>query len=231
MPDPAIVNEVVGEGKTDHGRGGEGPGPPTAGVVPVIVHRLCDRPASMLVKRRPLPFLQGKGLWQKVRFAKRQAFNSGSAGLVFVLDTEGNHPAQLEQLLQGRDAGLVDYPTAVGVTHPCIEAWLLADAAAIARALSLAGRPEVPEAPESLPAPAKDRDRNPKAVLGRCCGQSRTLSSAETTRIALEIRDLAAIRDRCPISFAPFADEVLGIIGPLFEQQAGSIDPPAPSPS
>ena len=88
MPETGIVIEIVGEGKVDRGRGGEGPQPPTTGVLPILVHRLCDRPGSMRVRLRPLPFLQGKGLWQKVRFAKRQASNSGSAGLVFVLDTE-----------------------------------------------------------------------------------------------------------------------------------------------
>jgi hypothetical protein len=43
------------------------------------------------------------------------------------------------------------------------------------------------------------------------------LSSAQTTRIVQEIRDLDAIRTRCPISFAPFAEEVVGIIKPLFD--------------
>src|SRR5205823_153554 len=119
----------------------------------------------MRVRRRPLPFLQGKGLWQKVRFAKRQALNSGSGGLVFVLDTEGNHPGQLQQLRRGRDFESVEYPTAVGVAHPCIEAWLLADASAISRAMGLEQRPEVPVEPESLPAPCKDRSQNPKVLL------------------------------------------------------------------
>ena len=164
-----------------------------------------------------MPFLQGKGLWQKVRFAKRQAFNSGSAGLVFVLDTEGDHPGQRDQLWRGRDSELLDYPAAIGVAHPCIEAWLLADASAITRAMGLTHRADVPEEPESLPAPRKDRNQNPKAVLGRCAGRNQTLSAAETTRIVQEIRDLSAIRDRCPIGFAPFADEVIGIIKPVFK--------------
>jgi hypothetical protein len=216
MPELEPVIEIVGEGKTDRGRGGDQPEPPTTGVVPNLVHRLCDRPESMRVRRRPLPFLQGKGLWQKVRFAKRQAFNGGSAGLVFVVDTEGNHPGQLRELQRGRDSGLPEYPAAVGVAHPCIEAWLLAEASAISRAMELAQQPEVPVEPESLPAPCKNRGHNPKILLGRCAGLNRFLSSAETTRIAQEIRDLDAIRIRCPISFAPFADEVIGIIRPIF---------------
>ncbi len=162
-------------------------------------------------------------MWQKVRFAKRNAFNSGSAGLVFVLDTEGNHPGQLEQLQRGRDSELLEYPAAVGVAHPCIEAWLLADASAIVRALGLTERIDVPAEPESLPAPCKDRKQNPKAVLSRCAGRDRPLSSAETTGIVQAIRDLNLIRTRCPIGFGPFADEVVGNIRPIFATNAGAL--------
>jgi hypothetical protein len=86
------IIEVVGEGKTDHGPGSDQPEAPTHGDVPVLVHRLCDRPDLMRVQCKPLPRLRGKGLWQKVRFAKQQAFYNESAGLVFVIDTEGDHP-------------------------------------------------------------------------------------------------------------------------------------------
>lgn len=144
MPEPEPVIEIIGEGRTDRGRGGDQPERPTTGVLPILVHGLCDRPESMRVRRRPLPFLQGKGLWQKVRFAKRQSFNSGSAGLVFVLDTEGNHPGPLDQLRRGREFELPMYPAAIGVAHPCIESWLLADASAISRAMGLSERADVP---------------------------------------------------------------------------------------
>lgn len=223
-PEAGPVIEVVGEGRTDHGQGHDQPDAPTSGVIPVLVHLLCDRPDSMRVRSKPLPRLRGKGLWQKVRFAKQQAFYNQSAGLVFVIDTEGDHPGQLKELQRGRDFELPDYPAAVGVAHPCIEAWLLADASAIARALGLARRIDVPAEPESLPAPCKDRDQNPKALLARCAGQERPLSSAQTTRIAQEIRDPDAIRTRCPQGFAPFADEVVARIRPIFE-------PPGPGPA
>jgi hypothetical protein len=50
------------------------------------------------------------------------------------------------------------------------------------------------------------------------------LSATETTQILQEIRDLDAMRTRCPRSFAPFADEVLAIIKPIFERNG--IDTP-----
>jgi hypothetical protein len=217
MPEHEPVIEIIGEGRTDRGRGGDQPERPTTGVLPILVHGLCDRPDSMRVRRRALQFLQGKSLWKKVQFAKRQAFYSGSAGLVFVLDTEGNHPGPLDELRRGREFELPMYPTAIGVAHPCIEAWLLADSSAITRALGLGERANVPSEPESLPAPCKDRNQNPKARLARSVGRDRHLSSAETTRIVQEIRDLDAIRIRCPMSFEPFADEVVGMIRPIFE--------------
>ncbi len=217
MPEHEAVIEIVGEGKTDHGRGGDQPKPPTTGVLPILVHRLCERPESMRVRKRPLQFLQGKSLWQKVKFAKRQAFYNGSAGLVFVVDTEGSHPGQLDQLRRGRDSELLEYAAAVGVAHPCIEAWLLADASAISRAMGLTRSADVPAYPEALPAPCQDRSHNPKRILAQCSGQDRHLSSEETTRIVKEIRDLNAIRACCPQSFVPFADEVIGSIRPIFE--------------
>ncbi|MEO6810716.1 MAG: hypothetical protein ABI353_16500, partial [Isosphaeraceae bacterium] len=78
-------------------------------------------------------------------------------------------------------------------------------------------QPDVPEHPESLPAPCQDRSQNPKIVLSRCAGLDRKLSSAEATRITQNIRDLDTIRTRCPNSFAPFADEVVRLIKPIFE--------------
>ncbi len=140
MPDPDVVIEIIGEGKTDVG-GAEGKVErPEHGVVPILTHKLCGRPDSMRVKCRRPPHLQGKKLWQKVQFAKLQAYNNGSAGMVFVVDTEGDHPRQLKELEKGRDSKLAEYPSAVGVAHPCIEAWLLTNDKAIIRALELRGR-------------------------------------------------------------------------------------------
>ena len=80
-PEAAPIIEIVGEGKTDLGKGRDQPEAPTAGVVPILVHRLCDRPESMRVRLKPLPSLQGKELWQKVQFAKRRRFTTGRPGL------------------------------------------------------------------------------------------------------------------------------------------------------
>lgn len=216
-PDQSVVIEVYGEGKTDVGHDPEPP-QPTRGVVPILLHTLCGKPGRMLVKRYGMPFMQQKGTWaQKVKFAKRQAQLNGSAGAAFVADSEGDLKARKRDLAKGREMEATDFPMAVGVAHPCVEAWLLTDAAAIRRALGLADTPVVPESPESLPAPCKDRRHNPKTSLSALAGHARReLSVAEKQQIAAAMNDMDLVRTRCPEGFAPFADEVDQSIRPLF---------------
>jgi hypothetical protein len=214
-----VMIEVFGEGKADLGRDAE-PGPPTQGIVPILLHRLCNRPRNMLVKRNAYAFLHGKGLPQKVRFARRQAFYNRSAGAVFVIDSEGDQSdlkKKKAELEQGRSYDFPEFPTAIGVAQPCIESWLLADGAAIRRALELPATPAVPEQPEQLPAPCRDAGNNPKAVLSAAVGsRKQDLSAADKDKIARAMNDLDLVRARCPLGFAPFADEVDKRIRPLF---------------
>ncbi len=221
MPDAHRVLEICGEGRTDIGNVVSTPGSrtepqsPTEGVVPVLTYKLCGEPATMRVVRRAVPFLQGKGLWQKVKFAKQTALYNRSAGAVFVMDSEGKHRDRFAELSRGRDAAYSELPMAIGVAHPCVEAWLLVDPLAIAKALGLSNPVVVPPNPENLPAPQADRAQNPKTVLARCAERS-AISSREATLIALEITDLAALRNRCPVGFEPFAQEIEERIAPLF---------------
>ncbi len=221
MSIPRVVIEVIGEGKTDIGeidKTGKGkPEPPTFGVVPVLLHTLCNAPSSLFVVRKRLPFLQKGTLARRVEFSKRQAFYNKASAVVFVVDTEGASPEKTRaELGAGRDARLVDFPTAVGVAHPCIEAWLLADAGAIARGLKLSQSPTVPDDPENLPAPQKNRDHNPKTILSQCAGSTKPLSASHTTNIARQMTDIPLVEARCPRSFKPFADEVRAQLAGLF---------------
>jgi len=216
MPEADVVVEVFGEGKTDIGPG-EGPRRPTKGVVPILLDRLCGEPASLRVKCRPFQFLQGKGLPQKVHFAKRQAFINRSKAAVFVIDSDGKLAEKRKDLEEGRSRAFPEFPMALGVAHPCIEAWLLVHAGAIRRGLDLSATPKVPAEPESLPAPCQDAARNPKRVLCELAGAGRKdLASAEKDRIANAMNDFALLRQRCPLGFAPFADGVEKQIRPLF---------------
>jgi len=216
MPDAArenlVVLEVFGEGKTDIGKESAKPRLPDQGVVPILIRRLCDEPAGMRVKTKRYDHLQGKGLWQKVRFAKRQArYNRGTCGVVFVLDTEGNDNV-VSELVKGRDHELPDFPMAIGAARPCTESWLLGDHPGLRRALCLGQSVELPQDPEALPAPLQNRSHNPKTVLVGLGVDSQNQKDA-----LAETLDVQTLRSACPRSFAPFANEIEDLIKPLFE--------------
>jgi hypothetical protein len=217
-PDGRVVLEIFGEGKTDIGEE-SGPESPSTGVLPILVHALCGKPQRMLVKRKRYEHLEKGDLQRKVRFAKQQATFNGSNGVVFVVDSEGSAKELKEKkrkLERGRDERPDDFPVAVGVAHPCIEAWLLADASAIRRACGLQPDPEVPAEPERLPAPRQDQRRNPKVALAQAAGAKQPLPADRMWQIAAAIKRLDLLRQRCPLGFVPFAEEVEQRIRPLF---------------
>ena len=206
-----IVLEVFGEGITDFGEGTVTAIHPDQGVVPILVYRLCGKPTTMRVKAKRFAHLQGRKLWQKVCFAKRQAnYNNGTRGAVFVLDTEGDDKV-VRTMAQGRDHELPDFPMAIGAARPCIEAWLLADPSAIRELPGRSRATEAVDSPESLPAPRVNRQHNPKTVLAALGADSK----AQKDTIANKL-DLSAARQRCSLSFEPFAAEVETLLQPLF---------------
>lgn len=215
-PDTPVVVEICGDGKTDVGAPAERV-PPSEGVVPILVHTLSGRPAQMMVTTRFRMELIGKTFRQKVHFFKRQAKYNGSHAAVMVVDSEVSH-RELKRLRkdleEGRDAAFPELPMAVGIAHPCIEAWLLADPAAIRKAMNLEELPTIPEAPEDLPPPHKDRKNNPKAVLGNLAG---AIGADEKWDIAKAMNDIEFVKTRCPLGFRPFAAEVEERIRPLFD--------------
>ena len=134
MSDAVVVIDVIGEGRADVGREPQ-PKRLDEGIVPILTHKLCGKPANMRVVTRPFATLQGKGLDKKVQFAKRQAFYSRRNGAVFVMDSEGDLAGRRSKMVEGRDRELPSFPMAIGIAHLCIEAWLLSDPMAIRRGL------------------------------------------------------------------------------------------------
>lgn len=216
MENKQVIIQIIGEGKTESGRDRSDLQSPKSGVLRIIVRKLCGNPYDIKFDFKPFHSLQQGGLDRKARFARQQAYYSNYSGVVLVVDTDGDHPLKIESLKKGRDSCQIPLPMAVGVAHPCIESWLLADANAIHKALDLPELPDVPDKPEELPAPCKDRAINPKTKLGECTNSQRGLSAKEMSSIASKIKDLNILRERCPKSFAPFADEVESRIKPLF---------------
>ncbi|MCI0638910.1 MAG: DUF4276 family protein [Gemmataceae bacterium] len=160
-PSPLVI-EIVGDGKAETGSTSDKPEDPQSGVVTILVYRLCGSPESMKVRRRaPIRLRKGTQLWRRVEQTKVRACDQGDAGLVYVVDSEGNNPVKLRlPLEQGRDAKRRDFPMAIGVAHPCLEAWLLADSAAIQKSHKLNEQPNLPPEPEALPGTPK---KNPGA--------------------------------------------------------------------
>ncbi len=185
----------------------------------------------MRVIRKRWADLGSGDLARKVRFEKRQTYVNSitpgillkCAGIVFTIDTEGEKPAdKLKELHAGSKKTSPEFPTAIGVAHPCIEAWLLADPVAVAKGLNLAELPHAtPSDPESLPAPHKEKKddpknhKNPKTTLGRYGGSDGPLGSKQTTAIARHV-SLSHVEIVCPLGFKPFADEVRSHLLPLF---------------
>ena len=215
MPESVVVLQLYGEGVTDVGPQTTNPVHPTKGIATIFVHALCGAMPQLRVRSAHYAHLHGKkSLWQKVKFAKRQSFyDRGVSGVVFIMDSEGI-PEVLNELIHGRDAEHADFPMAVGMAHPCIEAWLLCDAKAIQSALSLSKPSQLPSGIESLPAPQQNRALNPKSELKRIAGVE---SASQKNAIALRIKDFELLRTACPIGFARFADEIEGRIKRLFD--------------
>ena len=220
--DSQVVVEVFGEGKTDVAMSPQLQRP-QLGIVPILLHRLCGKPKKMRVKCYTKLFLErvdvnsGGGYQQKAKAFRKLAWRNGSDAAVFVVDSDGDLKGKMAGVTKGRDAGPAELPMVVGVAHPCIESWLLADGPAIRRGLKLSTTPDVPQQPEDLPAPCQNRNENPKTVLAGIDGaRKKELSAKQKDEIAMAMNDMALVRKRCPASFAPFADEVQDRIGPLF---------------
>jgi Domain of unknown function (DUF4276) len=231
-PSQPLVIEIIGDGKADAGPLDETPQAPLLGVVTLLAFRLCESPDAMHVRRRKPLFLQkATPLWRRVQQSKMRAADACDDGLIYVVDTEGEKPQKLRAALEkGRDSKYATFPTAVGVAHPCIEAWLLADAGAIQRAFDLSQSPDLPGSPEGIPdAPKKSPGSHYKRLLAQSAKVDRAdLSAALKAEIVRAITDLANLRSKCP-SFAAFGQEVEQRIKPLFEAPGGP-NSPASSP-
>ena len=213
---PEIIIEIFGEGSTDVGGITDEPTVATSGVVPILTRKLCGDPDNLRVRPQRYMFLsRKKDRWQKVRFVKRQARINGSQGCVFIVDTEGDRKSVLADLLKGRDFESPEFPMAVGVAHPCIEAWMLADASAVKQGLGIDGRrPVVPTDPESIPMYDQNGNKNLKNILKDLHPRGKHPNLVEKSAIA-EFLNLDTAASVCP-SFAAFATEVQERIAPLF---------------
>jgi hypothetical protein len=217
------IIEIIGEGVTDVGPEQKPSSvkviaeKPMQGVLPILVHKICNKPENMRVIRKRVSHLRGKKPAEKIEFERFQAFHSNYNGLVLVVDSDGKLNEVRKIWFDAREKSELaltsPLPMAIGVAHPCIESWLLADATAIRRGLELDGTPDLPENLEALSAKQEDKN-HPKYVFHTQV--KKNVSAKEKDRIAATMNDLELVKKRCPLSFRPFAEEVETHIRPLF---------------
>lgn len=222
MQNPLHVIDIVVEGKADGGFLNDKPEIPDKGIVTLFVHRLCHSSPHMRVRRLRVPFLLNcHKPWRRVLQAKDRAAIAKSAALVYVVDTESTDGTVLNRLRKSHQTPPKSkhdtFRAAIGFSHPCIEAWLLADALAICRGACVSSMPVTPGDPESLPgAPKNAPGKFYKRHLADLAKQDTDDLSAKTKwRIVNEIDDLQVVRTKCP-SFDHFATEVGTHLAPLF---------------
>src|SRR5436189_6340325 len=103
------------------------------------------------------------------------------------------------QLTKGRDSCLPSFPMAIGAAHPCLEAWLMSDGVALAKAMGRKKPPKLPKEPEKQSGPG----HKVKKALAKSVNVSRSdLSAQDKTRIAAAMKDLVNLCRNCPSSFA-----------------------------
>ncbi len=219
---PPIVIDIVVEGRADGGVFNDKPEPPMSGIVTLFVHRLCQSPSHMLVRRQRVPFLMNAHKpWRRLVQAKDRAAIAKSAGLVYVVDTESTDSGVLKQMRKSHlpppKSRHDQFPAALGFAHPCIEAWLLCDAVAIKKAAGVPAIPPLPAAPESLPgAPKNKPGAFYKRYLADLVKASKDdLAAKDKWIIVVSINDLKSVRDACPC-FHAFASEIESKIAPLY---------------
>jgi hypothetical protein len=164
------------------------------------------------------------GLGQRAAAAYRIASAAGADAVVVVHDVDKaatgratlqearrSHQLVRQHLLDGftmaSDGSL---STAVGTPCRCIEAWALGDLDAVSTVAALLKKPSLPTPPEELWGKPHDPQSNhPKQVLRRIFGgEAGTQEYCDIAAVA----DPGAVETNCPLSFAPFAQEIRALV-------------------
>ncbi|MEK7867670.1 MAG: hypothetical protein AAB434_13395 [Planctomycetota bacterium] len=164
---------------------------------------------------KPLEALKRSGYEGKLQGTWALAKDMKCCGVVVLVDTDRSKPRSRWQELSSvrecaqRAGHEMARWTALGEATRCFEAWVLGSAESIHEAL---GGP-----PCSLP-PSLESQQDPKALLEQYLsqeGRQRLPASQMYAEICARAR-VKEMATRCPVSFAPFVEEVIERLGPSF---------------
>ena len=199
---------VSGEGVTELGRPGQ------AGIIDTIVRRCLDDDARRLIafdNHRYSPMRrEGRGDTPRAENALAEARRRDCDGVIIVRDADRDADARRVHLEAA--CRRHDIPWVVGVAIETIEAWVLADEAAVRMVLSRSV--ELPERPEALWGPP-GKAGHPKHEWENLCRQARITPALATKAAVLDRALLSTLREKCPRGFAPFHDALTTAFPPF----------------
>lgn len=206
MGDRSIV--VLSEGPHEVGDAEGQVGRGALPALPCLVDRLLGEPKDVCYRPRVFRHeAHVRGYKKKVQAAMRKARNLGAVGVAVVVDRDGrSNRGRLGELQEGRDAmsPALAVPCAVGVAVEAFDAWMIADAGAVERAVPGAGGQAHPD-PESMDARAAREYARQRLGKGL----------REKYAAIAGVVDLLALKRKCKEGFLPFADEVEKHLGHL----------------
>jgi len=187
------------------------------GVIPILTARCIgglygDSPPQFQRLARETRRLHGRGFAKKVRAAVADAIRAEADAVVFVSDRGGaKNRERLSAMQRGkeesREKGLF-MPTVVGLAIEELEAWLLADAAAVSTVSGVPAKGATQD-PETI--------EDPKNTLRQQCeGDTSGRREWQRHEAIAQAADINALVTRCPKGFKPFHDEIRTALLPLF---------------
>ncbi len=171
--------------------------------LPILVKQLnCSIQDAAFDRIKNTRHIHGKGsrILKKAVGWSIEAQSRGFDALVLLMDEDGDADRR-RAIEEAQASHLHPIPHACGIAIRTFDAWFLADQLAVSRVL---GRTVQRQAdPEDV--------RNPKGQCTALIAVGEIATLAEFYRLVAHEMDLAAVGERCPHGFRPFAERVAGL--------------------
>ena len=183
-----------------------GEGPNDDAVLRVFIQANTRRDSKFTFSKwKDIRLNRGHGFKRKLVFAIKTAIADDARAIVAVVDADKNAANRKQQLSEGRethrrDVAIANFPIAIGVAIPEIEAWLLDDIEALKLALGLAHNQKV-----SSPTAVPDAKKLMSELIGK--GSVEGTFSELYASVASNV-SLARCRDPKASGLKDFVDDV-----------------------